>query len=334
MFALLILPILVSGFIVLTINPNEKLKLHRYDGQLLYLKSAKIGLRYFFFVTLCSFLLKDISFEWTLSENGTSIASADIVDNKKSVDSGSKSVDNHTVEPIKTNVAPKDKLTIQPNPVQLKNRSHFDPSVVSYIAKKISEVKNEKKVSNKTLEQSWLLSLSFLTVFLAYTISIAKLLFFIFKSKISRSFYNNDVVAMNMLGKILKDSPIDYMFYESLIKRKPILISMKSRKIYVGIVNKPGEPSESNAPNQEISLVPAISGYRDKDTLKVLLQSEYTIPLDYDASLVVKVDQIESVSWFSKDVYDGVNGNIEPTPPSPLAQYKWWAIWWAKLRKK
>ncbi len=63
MFALLILPILISGFIVLSINPSYKLKLHRYSGQLLYLKSAKIGFRYFIIVTTLSFILKDQSLD-------------------------------------------------------------------------------------------------------------------------------------------------------------------------------------------------------------------------------------------------------------------------------
>lgn len=44
MFLLLILPILVSGFLVCNIHPVYKYKLHRYEGQYLYLKSAALGI--------------------------------------------------------------------------------------------------------------------------------------------------------------------------------------------------------------------------------------------------------------------------------------------------
>ena len=40
MFALLIVPILVAGFMACHIHPVFSYKLHRYEGQYLYLKSA------------------------------------------------------------------------------------------------------------------------------------------------------------------------------------------------------------------------------------------------------------------------------------------------------
>lgn len=43
MFLLIILPILVSGFLVCHTHPFYKYKLHRYEGQYLYLKSAALG---------------------------------------------------------------------------------------------------------------------------------------------------------------------------------------------------------------------------------------------------------------------------------------------------
>lgn len=41
---LLILPILVSGYLVCMSHPYYFSRLHRYDGQLLYLRVAKLGL--------------------------------------------------------------------------------------------------------------------------------------------------------------------------------------------------------------------------------------------------------------------------------------------------
>lgn len=261
MFALLILPILVSGFIVLSLNPYHKIKLYRYDGQLLYLKAAKIGLRYFLVVSALSFLFKD--------------------------------------HPIDFNV-----YTI---------KVYIDPSLVTHISKAIAALQNKREVTHDIILYSWLLSLSLLTIFSAYLLSLIVKKYVDFLKYLSRSLYNgNDTTTIILLGKILKDSPIDSMFFESFTKQKPILISLSSRKVYIGMVNKLGEPSESEEPNQEISLVPVISGYRDKDTLKVILQNEYAnLPqADIDSSIVIKVDEIETVSWFNHSVYEDVNDNM------------------------
>jgi len=44
MLFLLILPVLVVGFVACHIHPVHSYKLHRYEGQYLYLKSAQLGL--------------------------------------------------------------------------------------------------------------------------------------------------------------------------------------------------------------------------------------------------------------------------------------------------
>lgn len=47
MFALLIVPVLVAGFMTCHIHPVHSYRLHRYEGQYLYLKSAELGLKCF-----------------------------------------------------------------------------------------------------------------------------------------------------------------------------------------------------------------------------------------------------------------------------------------------
>lgn len=47
MLLLLILPVLVAGFLACHIHPVHSYKLHRYEGQYLYLKSAELGLECF-----------------------------------------------------------------------------------------------------------------------------------------------------------------------------------------------------------------------------------------------------------------------------------------------
>lgn len=89
------------------------------------------------------------------------------------------------------------------------------------------------------------------------------------------------------------------------------MITLKSRKVYIGMVNNLGEPSESEEPNQEISLVPAMSGYRDKDTLALNLKNNYEISSKIDCSIVIKVNQIDTVSWFNYEFYEDTNENID-----------------------
>lgn len=57
MFLLLILPILVSGFVVCNTNPSYFYKLHRYEGQYLYLKTAHLGSISLLIFTIIALLL-------------------------------------------------------------------------------------------------------------------------------------------------------------------------------------------------------------------------------------------------------------------------------------
>lgn len=47
MLFLLIFPVLVAGFLACHTHPIHSYKLHRYEGQYLYLKSAELGLKCF-----------------------------------------------------------------------------------------------------------------------------------------------------------------------------------------------------------------------------------------------------------------------------------------------
>lgn len=64
MYLLLILPILVSGFIYCNKNPYLFYKINRYDGQYLYLQSARYGLMFFgssvFIASISSYLIFNV----------------------------------------------------------------------------------------------------------------------------------------------------------------------------------------------------------------------------------------------------------------------------------
>ena len=254
MFALLILPILISGFVHLSQYPKEKLKLHRYDGQLLYLKSAKHGVAYLFITSILCFLLKDFA------------------------------IATHSFQPVTW--------------------------LVDIIK---SRDLNKEKISTSEVQFAWLLVISFLTIIFSYFCTYLAQLYTFSLDALSEKYYGNKVQSISYLGDILKDSPIDSLFYNSFSNLKPILITLKSKKVYVGIVNQLGEPNESSLPNQEISIVPALSGYRSSDKLKVIFTNDYA-ELDSnenDISTIIKVCEIETTSWFNAEVYERVNGNVD-----------------------
>lgn len=58
LLALLLIPILVSGHIMIGLNPYHYFRLHRHDGQLLYLKVATYDTFFLFFTTIIGILIK------------------------------------------------------------------------------------------------------------------------------------------------------------------------------------------------------------------------------------------------------------------------------------
>lgn len=62
----------------------------------------------------------------------------------------------------------------------------------------------------------------------------------------------------------MRDAKSQYMF------------SMDDRKVYVGRVAHVGEPHETAGLDEDFELVPTMSGYRDKDTLRVTYTTDYS----------------------------------------------------------
>lgn len=106
---------------------------------------------------------------------------------------------------------------------------------------------------------------------------------------------------------------------EAAAGQRPLRLSLKSRKVYVGLIME--EQFESGDLDY-ILLVPLISGYRDKDALDIFfdcsylsvyekhgffagdqLNEEKLLRLD-DFRMAIKVSEIESVSFFEFGIFD------------------------------
>ncbi len=116
--------------------------------------------------------------------------------------------------------------------------------------------------------------------------------------------------------ELVKSDPIESILYESIQRYKEnpddsfLAINLKSRKVYIGICDEiPLEHGEIRG----IAITPAMSGYRDKDTLDLVLTINYfkhypansdTPELDIkDFKIVIFRDEIDSISYFNPDAY-------------------------------
>ena len=110
-----------------------------------------------------------------------------------------------------------------------------------------------------------------------------------------------------VIGELLEDSPLDNLLFQlSLDKDKHAMLTMDDRKVYVGKVISLGEPSETSGMDQDISIMPLMSGYRDKDTLKVTFSTHYE-DVDSDIYLSLRQDAIVSATEFDFDAYQKWN---------------------------
>ena len=106
--------------------------------------------------------------------------------------------------------------------------------------------------------------------------------------------------------------------WQSLHTQVPIRISLKSRKVYVGVVS---QEQFSNPESDYMLIVPFLSGYRDKDSLDIFFDCNYhsvyqkyglfddddlskqeILELD-DFRTAIRISEIESVSFFKIEVF-------------------------------
>lgn len=132
---------------------------------------------------------------------------------------------------------------------------------------------------------------------------------------------------LRVLRKTISNSTLDRMLLDAMeiSPKMSVLVTLSSRKVYVGIVNGIQEPTESEAPNQYISIFPIMSGYRDKDTLSITFTNSYPSEISVQSAatadskkvhkikymdILISADEITHISWFDFSVYDEVNGSL------------------------
>jgi len=244
MLLLLIFPVLVAGFFACHIHPVHAYKLHRYEGQYLYLKSAELGIRCF-------------------ALGGTLALVA------------------HVLLP--------DRIVAGSIELDLQFATGFANVFEAMVAK------DEQEAS----KAAWFFILTAATFLAAFIIRLWGYL------SLRSRFGTNDHQKQKVyvMGEILADSPLDYLLFElSLATDKYAMISLNDRKVYVGKVIDMGEPTETNGVDQDISIMPLMSGFRDEKTLEVRFTTDYA-EVESDIYLSLRQDMITSVTEFDFDAY-------------------------------
>jgi len=269
LYALLLVPILVSGYIMVIANLYHFYQLHKYDGQLLYLKVAAFGSFSVMFVVLSAALIK----------------------------------------------------------------YHFpDFHVIDDVAKTF----RIKKIVDDNKAGVWLILISFLSVFASLVwVSLVwlKNLFLGFMYEKNTHEKVSHAVKLRVLRKTVSAGSLDMMLLDAIESdpKQSVLITLQSRKVYVGIVNGILEPTEDEGANSSLSIFPIMSGYRNKNDLSVDFTNVYPGKITTDSAattnslkvvqltgqmdIIFSAEEISHISWFDFDIYEQVNNSLKPIEP-------------------
>jgi hypothetical protein len=127
-----------------------------------------------------------------------------------------------------------------------------------------------------------------------------------------------------MYQLLLKEHDLERMLYTSSSEGTLVQINLKSRKVYIGLVFD-GSISPGIEPHEQFLIFPVLSGYRDKDTLNMVLTNSYETfyeKLSGDETLggwkkfadkfhtLIWVSEISSMAYFDPTAYSGIQSNM------------------------
>ena len=95
-------------------------------------------------------------------------------------------------------------------------------------------------------------------------------------------------------------------------KTSQYMFSMTDRKVYIGRVSSVGDLHEAGSMDDDFEIVPVMSGYRDKDTLRVSYTTDYSAVVEDMAekgrrigfTIVLSQKNIVSISRFEYEIWE------------------------------
>lgn len=240
---LIIVPLLVSGYMVCIRHPFFYVRLHRFQGQLLYLQVARMGMTCLIVSTLLTAAVLAVS---------------------------------------------KQAVPIMGHVIATDYSSYLGTLLVQL------DIASEK---NGTL---WVFLMQ--VGLTALVIPFFWSAFYVgAKKKILQLETDVQLHSLLALG-VLEGTPFRVLLRESIVQCMPCMFSLNDRKVYVGIVLFAGTPTESEGVDHAFTLIPILSGYRDKDTLEITLNTHYSTaanppPITLIQENVVSATQFEFTLW-------------------------------------
>lgn len=144
------------------------------------------------------------------------------------------------------------------------------------------------------------------------------------EGKDARREMENEETRQKAYREMASKDSLENLLIQAIDTEMLIFVTLKSRKVYIGYVAAPRVEFHSSA---HLEIIPFISGYRDKDTLRYIDQHRYfdlylakgitfdSKPLNLQHFRhVIPIDQIEAVSLFDENTYGDFDKFSEPLP--------------------
>lgn len=172
---------------------------------------------------------------------------------------------------------------------------------------------------------SWLTDIKVMSypLFFVLSLMIAVCLAIEQGNSAKRALENNDTRQQAYREMAAQDG-IEALLLQAIDEGKLIFVTLKSRKVYIGYV---AAPRMEHHDTQHLAIIPYISGYRDKDTLRYQEQHRYyelylsqditadSVPLNFSHFRhVMPMEQVETVSLFDTETYKSFDDFSTPEP--------------------
>lgn len=129
-----------------------------------------------------------------------------------------------------------------------------------------------------------------------------------------------------MYELLVREHDLERMLYQSSKQGTLVQITLKSRKVYIGLVFD-GSIAPGIEKHEQFMLLPMLSGYRDKNSLCLELTNSYIDfyeGLDPDQSwdpttfyTLILASEISSMAFYDPSAYDAIQSNL-PTPRNQM----------------
>lgn len=274
MLLLLILPLLISGYCVQKWNYKHRYQLHRYTGQLLYLKSAYLGAICLIFsfifssilLSLKPFQIFGITIGFDLLGSLTKLLNNTLKIERKSL----------------------------PFYMMLTVGSFLIAWIWSY-GENIIKILWFNKIFSKLFKL-------IKKIICFWEIDFKEILSLIMSFF---NWYRDAKLDYIYIIKIqtFSENPLDELLLDSFTTQQDLMLHMDDRKVYIGFVMTLSEATESDSLAQEIAIFPLKSGYRDKDNLTVKITTQYK---EKDGLfLILRRSEIISATTYDPNIFQG-----------------------------